>query len=141
VILPALLAAAALAAAPIKGATYRGTLSGARAKITIRFRVSAGATQVQNLRIASLPIYCSGNGPPGAPHISFANARISASGSFSSRGKDMITTGPLKSSVVATLLITGTFARDGKESGTVTTTYAGTAKQCGGHSTYTTSSG
>src|ERR1039458_5373347 len=57
VIVPALLAAAALAAAPIKGATYRGTLSGARAKITIRFRVSAGATQVQNLRIAGLPIF------------------------------------------------------------------------------------
>ncbi len=134
----ALLATAALAVAPVKGAGYTGALAGSHSKITISFRVSASGAEVENLRISGLPIYCAGSGPPGTPKIKFQNARISASGSFSSPGKDVIATGPLKGSVVATLLVSGSFAAGGREHGTVTTTYSGPAKRCGGHSSYAT---
>jgi hypothetical protein len=134
----ALTAAAALAAAPVKGGSYTGALAGSHPRITISFRVSASGREVENLRISSLPIYCGGSGPPGTPKIKFQNATISASGSFSSRGKDMIATGPLKGSVVATLLVSGSFSAGGREHGTVTTTYSGPAKKCGGHSAYAT---
>jgi hypothetical protein len=134
----ALAAAAALAAAPFKAASYTGALAGSHPKITISFRVSASGREVENLRISSLPIYCGGSGPPGTPKIKFQNATISTSGSFSIPGKDMIAAGPLKGSVVATLLVSGSFAAGGHEHGTVTTTYGGPAKKCGGHSAYST---
>jgi hypothetical protein len=134
----AVIATGALAAAPVKGAGYTGALAVAHSKVTISFRVSASGGQVENLRISSLPIYCGGSGPPGTPKIKFQNATISASGSFSSPGKDMIATGPLKGSVVATLLVSGSFSAGGHEHGTVTTTYSGPAKKCGGHSAYRT---
>jgi hypothetical protein len=130
--------AAALAAAPVDGASYTGALAGSHAKITISFRVSASGREVENVRIGSLPIYCAGSGPPGTPKIRFQNAAISASGSFSSPGKDMIAAGPLKGSVVATLLVSGGFSAGGHEHGTVTTIYSGPAKRCGGHSAYST---
>jgi hypothetical protein len=134
----ALLATTTFAVAPIKGAGYTGALAGSHSKITISFRVSASGAEVENLRISGLPIYCAGNGPPGTPKIAFHNATISASGSFSSPGKDMVASGPLKGSVVATLLVSGSFSAGGHEHGTVTTTYTGPAKKCGGHSTYNT---
>jgi hypothetical protein len=134
----AMIATGALAAGPVKGAGYTGALAGAHSKITISFRVSASGGQVENLRISSLPIYCGGSGPPGTPKIKFQNATISASGSFSSPGKDMIATGPLKGSVVATLLVNGSFSAGGHEHGTITTSYSGPAKKCGGHSPYST---
>ncbi|HVC85761.1 MAG TPA: hypothetical protein VNC12_10975 [Solirubrobacteraceae bacterium] len=134
----AVAAAAAFAAAPVTGATYTGALAGQHPKITISFRVSASGREVENLRIGRLPIYCGGSGPPGTPRIKFKNAAISANGSFSSPGKDMIATGPLKGSVVATLRVSGSFSAGGHERGTVTTTYSGPAKNCGGHSAYAT---
>jgi hypothetical protein len=134
----ALLAASALAASPIKGASYRGALRGSHAKIAISFRVSANGSQVQKLRISALPIYCAGSGPPGTPTLSFQDAKISAGGTFSGSGKDIIGSGPLKGSVAATLRVTGSFAAGGKESGIVTTIYSGSAAKCGGHSSYAT---
>ena len=98
----------------------------------------ASGAEVESLRISSLPIYCGGSGPPGTPKIKFQNATISASGSFSSPGKDTIATGPLKGSVAATLVVSGSFSAGGHEHGTVTTTYGGPAKKCGGHSAYST---
>ena len=134
----AVIAASALAAAPRKGATYEGTLNGSRTPITISLHVSAAGGKVESLRISSLPIYCAGKGPPGALKISFENAKISASGSFSSPGKDVIASGPLKGSVAATLFITGSFTGAGHESGMLTTTYTGPAAKCGGRSSYRT---
>jgi hypothetical protein len=130
------LAANLVRGAVIRGASYHGALSGAHAKATISFRVSGAGTEVENLRISSLPIYCGGKGPPGTPKIRFPTAGISARGTFSSAGKDVIASGPLKGSVAATLLVSGTFAAAGKESGTVTTTYSGSARRCGGRSPY-----
>jgi hypothetical protein len=134
----ALLTAGALAASPINGASYRGALHGSRAKIAISFRVSTNGSQVQALRISALPIYCGGSGPPGTPTINFQIAKISARGTFSSSGKDLIGSGPAKGSVAATLRVSGSFAGGGKESGTITTIYGGSAAKCGGHSSYST---
>jgi hypothetical protein len=129
--------APALAAAPLKGSVYRGSLGGSQSKIAISFRVSPGGGEVEALRIGALPIYCPGNGPPGTPTIVFAKARISAAGTFSSAGSDMIGSGPLKGSVVATLKLSGSFSAGGGVHGTITTSYGGPAKDCGGHSSYT----
>jgi hypothetical protein len=133
----ATLAAAALAGGgPIKGAGYHGSLSGSQAKVKISFRVSAAGV-IQNMRLSSLPNYC-GRAAPGVPKIVFPNTKVAANGTFSIPGKDLIAAGPLKGSVVATLRVSGRFASGGKESGTVTTTYGGPAKRCGGHSAYAT---
>ena len=129
--------ATALAAAPLKGSLYRGSLGGSHSKISISLRVSADGGEVDGLRISALPIYCPGNGPPGTPTIVFAKARISAAGRFSSAGRDMISSGPLKGSVVATLKLSGSFTAGGGVHGTITTIYGGPAKSCGGHSSYT----
>jgi hypothetical protein len=132
-----LAAAPALAAAPLKGSVYRGSLGGSQSKISISFRVSPGGGEIEGLNISALPIYCAGNGPPGTPMIAFAKAGISAAGRFSSAGKDMISSGPLKGSVVATLKLSGAFSAGGGVHGTITTIYGGSAKSCGGHSSYT----
>jgi hypothetical protein len=131
-----LLGAATLAAGPIKGAGYHGSLSGSQAKVMISFKVSPAGV-IQNMRISSLPNYC-GRAAPGTPNIVFPNTTVSATGTFSIPGRDLIAAGPLKGSVVATLRVSGRFASGGKERGTVTTTYGGPAKKCGGHSAYAT---
>ena len=132
----AVAAAPALGAPPLKGTVYRGALGGAESNITISFRVSPGGSEVDGIRLSALPIYCPGNGPPGTPAIVFAKARITSAGSFSTTGRDMIGSGPLKGSVAATLTLSGTFAAGGAVHGTIATSYGGPAKSCGGHSSY-----
>src|SRR5579859_2486253 len=127
----------ALAAPALRGAVYRGSLGGSQSKIAISFRVSSAGSEVEALRISALPIYCSGNGPPGTPTIVFATARVSAAGTFSSAGKDVIGSGPLKGQVVATLAVSGSFFAGGGAHGRITTSYGGPAKNCGGHSSFT----
>jgi len=134
--LAAIVAVPALAAAPRKGAVYSGSLAGAQAKISLSFRVSSSGGQVGAVTVSALPIYCAGNPPPGTPSLVFATAKISAAGRFSSTGKDTISSGPLKGSVVATLIVSGTFNSGGRAHGTVTTSYGGSAKNCGGHSNF-----
>ena len=85
-----------------------------------------------------LPIYCTGSPPPSA-RISFGTATI-AGGRFTTKGRDAIPVGPLKGTTVATLTLTGTFASGRRESGTITTTFAGSASRCSGHSSYATKS-
>ena len=127
----------ALAAIPRAGATYRGALTGSQSSISISFRVSANSGSVTGAALSRLPFYCTGSGPPGA-RIVFAAAQISPRGTFTAAGRDLIPSGPLKGSVVATLTLTGTFGGGGRESGTLRTAYGGPAKRCGGHSVYAT---
>jgi hypothetical protein len=134
----ALLTASTLAAGLAKDGVYRGALSGSRASITISFHVSAAGGNVADLQISKLPMYCPGSGPPGTPSIVFATAPVSTTGRFTSTGRDVITTGRLKGAVAATLKVSGTFASDGSEHGTVTTEFGGAAAACSGHSTYAT---
>ena len=132
----ALSAAVALAAGPVRGATYRGSLTGARSSIQISFRVSPGGSQVQAIKLSALPIFCTGGAPPNST-LKFASAGVRA-GTFSTTGRDLLGVGPLKGTVAATLTLSGTFAAGGRESGTVTTIFAGSAKHCGGRARYTT---
>ena len=134
-----LLATAALAnaATPARAGSYRGALTGAHASIRISFRVSADGRTVKGIAISSLPLYCSGEGPPGTPTIVFAPAKVSSDGSFSSAGKDMLASGPLKGSVAARLTLTGVFAKGGGSAhGYVVTRFGGAASSCSGRSAY-----
>jgi hypothetical protein len=131
--------AVALAADPVRGAAYKGSLTGASSSIRISFRVSPGGSQVQAIRLSALPIFCAGGAPPNST-LEFANARVTAAGTFSAAGRDVLGVGPLKGTVAAKLVVTGTFAANGRESGTVTTTFSGSAKHCGGRARYRTRS-
>lgn len=125
------------AAEPLKGSVYRGALSPPHAKVAISFRVSA-AGEVWGLRLSALPIYCSGSGPPGTPSIAFAPVKVSAGGSFTGTGEDLIASGRLKGGVVASFTVSGTFQSGGAERGRITTSYGGAAKRCSGRSAYST---
>jgi hypothetical protein len=131
---------AALAAGPVRGATYRGSLDGSQAHVSIDFRVSAAGSQVTGVTLGKLPIYCTGNAPPGA-RVAFRAARISAAGTFSTTGADTLVAGPLKGQKVATLTLRGTFAAGGAEHGVLVTTYSGPASHCGGTSSYSARAG
>jgi hypothetical protein len=133
----ALCTGTALAAGAVAGATYRGTLSALPSKVPISFRVSPDGRQVVAIGLGQLPIYCGGSGPPAAK-IAFRAAPISASGTFTAQGRDTIAVGPLKGTAVATLTLTGTFSAGRRESGVVSTHFAGSGSKCGGHSPYTT---
>jgi hypothetical protein len=134
---PAVAATTLLAASPPKAGVYHGSLGGSRTKISISFRVSAGGADVEAMKISALPIYCSGNGPPGTPTILFQKAPITHTGKFATKGRDVIASGPLKGSVVATLAVSGIFTAAGSAHGTVATSYGGPAKSCSGTSSYT----
>lgn len=135
---PALLAAAALAAAPVRGDSYHGALTGARSAIKVSFRVSSSGTAVSAVTLSALPLYCSGEPPPSA-RISFSGAKVDSHGTFTAMGADKIDVGPLKGSAIAKLKLTGSFAAGRSESGVITTTLiGGSTSTCSGHSSYRT---
>jgi hypothetical protein len=127
--------AVALAAAPVKGALYSGHLAAPRAFVLVKFKFSASGKKVTGLTLSNLPLYCQGGGP--AIKINFKSATISKAGTFKSSGRQIISIGPFKGQVGATLSITGTFRAGRKESGKVKTTYA-RAPSCSGSSAYST---
>ncbi|HEX4115568.1 MAG TPA: hypothetical protein VHY18_06810 [Solirubrobacteraceae bacterium] len=129
-----LLAGVALAAAPVTGGSYAGSLIPSRDGVTVSFKVSANGKKVTGLSTSNVPLYCSGGGRPIPVH--FKNANISSKGMFSSAGKYLILEGPKKGQVGANLKITGKFNGRG-EQGTLTTSYVGFAN-CSGKSAYST---
>ena len=133
-------ASAAFAANVSRGATYRGTLSAPQTTVRISFRVSAGGTTVEDVRLSKLPIYCTGSLPPNTK-ITFKPATISRAGAFSTPGRDVVAVGPLKGTVAATLTLTGTFVSAGRERGVISTTFTGPAKSCSGRTAYRTATG
>lgn len=136
----ALAAAAAPFPALAQRGTYRGTLAPPRAAVGISLQVSASGRTVAGIRVASLPIFCSGNGPPGTPHVVFSHARISPVGRFASSGRDVDDSATLPHPIViARLEVTGVFERGGREHGIITIDYGrGPAQRCGGHAAYST---
>jgi hypothetical protein len=128
-------AATAAATAPVKGGAYKGALIGVRSYIKVSFKVSKSGKTVTGLRTTDLPFYCSGGGR--AVPITFKKATISKSGTFTSTGKDIVSVGPLKGHVAATLTITGRFLPRRRESGTIKTVFV-TAHACDGSSSYST---
>ncbi len=136
--LPGLLAAAAFADSAVRGASYRGALTGSRSAIHVSFRVNSSGTAVSGIIVSVLPLYCPGKPPPNA-RISFSGAPIGAHGTFTAVGADKIGVGPLKGSVIAKLKLSGTFGANRGESGVITTTLSGgSAARCSGHSSYRT---
>ncbi len=129
-------AAAALAAAPIKAATYKGRLSVAakpwhpKLSVPISFKVSANGRQVGHFAF-NYPVYCQGGG--------FGDFR-SRSGTITKQGTFKVKL-PIYSRAAHSrqgfLIVTGSFARQGNESGKVTTdlSFGGA---CNGTSSYRT---
>jgi hypothetical protein len=124
----------ALAIAPPRAGTYRGTLAAPRSQIHVSFKVSKTAKTVSSLRISDIPLFCSGGGP--ATAITFKTATISSTGRFKSTAKQIIEVGPRKGQVGTTLTISGRFPKRGHAKGTITTVNSA-AKACGGSTTYT----
>ena len=136
--LPVLGVAAALAAAPVKGTSYRGALTGSRSAIRVSFRVARSGTSISQVDVSALPLYCSGKPPPTA-RIAFSGAPIGAHGTFTASGTDKIGVGPLKGSAIATLKLSGTFGANHTESGVLRTTFTSpSASACSGRSNYRT---
>lgn len=136
VVLAALfVASAALAAGPVKGGSYAGSLIPSRDGVTVSFKVSVNGKTVSSLSTSNTPLYCSGGGKPIPVH--FKNATISNKGTFASVGKYLVLEGPKKGQVGANLKITGKFLKGRKEQGTLTTSYVGFSN-CSGKSAYST---
>jgi hypothetical protein len=127
-------AAVALAANQIKGATYKGKLSLSHASNTtfsIRFKVSANGKRVGDFALANgYPIYCQGGGF-GA--VQSASGTITREGTFKVKLPLYFAPAHQRQGFV---IITGSFAKHGNESGKVMTDFihAGT---CNGTASYT----
>jgi hypothetical protein len=122
--------AMALAAGPVKGATYSGPLSGSASE-TVSFKVSSNGKKVTKLRLSPfIPNTCGNGGPP--PTEISAPAKIT-NGKFTGTVVTKATDG----SITAKAVVTGKFLRGRKEKGTVKTTLPN-ASNCNGSFTYTT---
>jgi len=128
-------AGVALAANKVQSGSYSGALAAPRTGYVVSFKVSGNGRRVTGLTISNTPFYCEGGGRP--TPVSFANATISGSGTFTSTGRYVISEGPLKGQVGTRLKITGKFGKGGKERGTITSTYPKSPK-CNGKSSYST---
>lgn len=128
-------AAAALAATPIKGATYTGKLKLPHASsvtFPISFKVSANGKRVSDFSFPhGYPVYCQGGG---FGQQQAASAPITKRGRFTV--KLPIYFAPARSHQ-GFVIVTGTFAKHGKESGKVMTDFT-TSAGCNGTSTYAT---
>lgn len=126
--------AVALAASPIKGATYQGKLKLPHATnetFPISFKVSANGKRVSKFTLLhGYPVYCQGGG---FGQMQPASGTITNSGKFSVKLPIVFTPTHQHQGFV---IVTGTFAKHGKESGTVVTDFTGHV--CNGTSTYTT---
>ncbi len=128
-------AAAALAAKPVKGATYQGKLKLAHASnvtYPIRFKVSTNGKRVSGFSLShGYPVYCQGGG---------FGQQQTASGTISKTGKFTVKL-PIYFAPAhqhqGFVIVTGTFAKHGRESGTVMTDFT-KSHECNGKATYTT---
>jgi hypothetical protein len=138
----AMLAAAGvvLAAAPVRGATYKGTFKAGFDTVRLSFKVSSNGKRVTNLRVTDTGLYCAGGG--GVSPVHFKDASIAANGTFKSTGEYKIAIGPRKGQIGQKLAITGTFKTGKREGGTMKTTYTGSvSSSCSGQSKYSTKAG
>jgi opacity protein-like surface antigen len=77
-------AAAAFAANPIKGATYKGSWGTTLTSGTVQFKVSANGKKVSGFRLGNVPLHCRGV----IPLASSRSAAVSKQGKFSrARGR------------------------------------------------------
>jgi hypothetical protein len=108
----------ALAANPLKGATYSGTFTG-EVYNTISFKVSSNGKKVSGFNIPSPPVGCQG-GAFGSS--TGGTATVSKKGTFKVT-LNMVFAPQKKTN--GTVLVTGKFGKHGSESGTLSSTFTG----------------
>jgi hypothetical protein len=117
----------ALAAAPVRGATYKGQVRSG----VLMFAVSSDGRSVLNMRVGQFPPDgCGGGGPP---PIEAASPAPINNGKFTAHVTYRSSTGKL----IATAKVTGEFLTNRKEQGLVASTIPDDPK-CGVHLPYTT---
>jgi hypothetical protein len=132
-VLPALLltllAAVALAASPVNGAKYAGSLTISKSE-TVSFKVSASGKKVINVRVLPVvPNHCGSGGTP--PAQSSIPAKIK-NGKFKATLNEETSNG----AVSGTATVTGKFLAGGKVKGVVENPLPG-APECAGNFAYT----
>jgi hypothetical protein len=130
-----LVAAVAVAAKPVKGGTYAGTLTAAPSE-TVTFKVSQNGKKVSGLKVSPFePNTCGAGGPP--PPQSSKPAKI-RKGKFTATVIYKTTTGK----VAARAKVTGTFVKGRREKGVVKTAFTDrSTKSCEAPFKYTTKAG
>jgi hypothetical protein len=126
----------ALAAKPVKGATYAGTIQRDVGNITfpISFKVSKNGKTVSSFKLAdSFPVYCQGGG---FPHIGDGGSgSITKKGTFTAKLPLLAISTNKRDGLV---VISGKFIRGGTASGKVRTDISGSfGKSCNGSSSFT----
>jgi hypothetical protein len=119
-------AVAALAAKPVKGATYRGTIS--RGSLPITLKVSGNGRSVK-VNVPNPPLFCQGGG--GGTTQSTKAATITNGGTFTAK-----ISYAFKGKVVFSAKVTGKFGAARSENGKITATYK--SASCSGTSSYST---
>jgi hypothetical protein len=119
-------ATAAVAAKPVKGATYTGTISHGSLPITLK--VSANGKSV-NVNVRTPPLFCQGGG--GGTTQSTKAATITRGGTFNAKISYLF-----HGKVVFSAKVTGKFGPGRSESGKITAVYK--TASCSGTSSYST---
>jgi hypothetical protein len=126
----------ALAAKPVKGATYSGSITRGVGTTTfpISFKVSNNGKKVSNVKLANAyPVYCQGGGFPtmGAG----GSGRITKKKTFSVK---LPLTNFMTKKPAGSIVVSGKFGADGSASGKVKTAITGNfGKSCDGTSPFT----
>jgi hypothetical protein len=129
----AVLCSGALAAGPVKGSEYKGTVSGATTE-KVSFKVSAPGTKVTNVRVTPfVPNKC---GSGGASPAETSKPAVIKNGKFSAKLTEETGSGL----VSGTATVTGKFLAGGKVKGLVMNPLPG-AKECAGNFPYTAKAG
>jgi hypothetical protein len=110
----------ALASNPTKGATYKGSWGPKSFNATVQFKVSGNGKRVSGFNVPIGPLGCQGSGPKiksgGSAGVKKGRFRLSLFMYFPP-------TQPSRH--VGSLVVTGTFARHGKESGKLSAKFSG----------------
>lgn len=130
------LAGAALAANPIKGATYSGRLKPESGPISdgtpISLAVSANGKKV-TVKMESFPLFCEGGGPPQV--IRFKKVQV-VGGKFKATGTST-TEKQFGGGLTADATVSGKFLANGRERGSFEDSFPKLA-ECGGETSYST---
>ena len=118
-VLTVVVAGVALAAHPVKGATYHGAIAtGGPIAYPISFKVSANGNRVGSFVFGTLPVHCQGGGF-GSPQP--ASAPVTKKGSF--KATVTLYFAPAHATT-GKLIVTGSFLKHGKERGTISSKFA-----------------
>jgi hypothetical protein len=135
-IVAVLAAGVALAAKPVKGATYTGTITRDVGTTTfpIRFKVSENRKNVSSFKLAdAYPVYCQGGGFPTIG--TGGSGRITKKGTFTVK---LPLTNFMTKKPEGSIVVTAKFGVHGSASGKVTTAITGSfGKACNGTSPFT----